>query len=129
MGILERIFGKSKPKKHEDNYPEDNYLADTCKVTITDEYIKVEHPERKTEEILWTDIEQIKLINTDSGTFYPDVWMALIGEHSGCLIPQGAEGFQAVYDIVSKYENFDFENFTKSMSCTDDEEFLVWEKE
>jgi hypothetical protein len=118
MGIFERIFGKPKPKNPEDNFT----------VTITKEYIRVEHPERKTEEVLWNDITEIKLINTNAGPFAPDVWLALLGENSGCLIPQGAKGFETVYDIISKYENFNFENFIKSMSCTDNEEFLLWKK-
>lgn len=118
MGILEKIFGKPKPKN-----PEDNFI-----VTITDEFIRIEHPERKTEEILWNDIEEIKLINTDAGPFAPDVWLALLGENSGCLIPQGTKGFETVYDIISKYENFNFENFISSMSCTDNKEFLLWKK-
>jgi hypothetical protein len=118
MGILEKIFGKPKPKN-----PEDNFI-----VTITDEFIRVEHPERKTEEILWKDIKEIKLINTDAGPFAPDVWLVLLGDNSGCLIPQGSNGFETVYDIISKYENFNFENFISSMSCTDNEEFLLWKK-
>ena len=119
MGILDRLFGKSKPKN-----PEDEYI-----ITITDEAVKVEHPRRETEAILWDDIEVIELINTDDGPFVPDVWLALIGKNSGCLIPQGTKGFETVYDIVSKYENFNFENFIKSMSCTANEEFLLWKKE
>ncbi|MBF4505120.1 hypothetical protein IRZ83_00480 [Flavobacterium sp. JLP] len=119
MGILQKIFGKSKPKN-----PEDNFL-----VTITKEFIRVEHTERKTEEILWNDIKEIKLINTEDGPFLPDVWLALLGENSGCLIPHGTKGFEAVYDIISKYENFNFDNFISSMSCTDNKEFLLWKKE
>jgi hypothetical protein len=119
MGIFDKLFGKSKPKN-----PEDEYVT-----SITDESIKVEHPRRETETILWKDIEAIKLINTDEGPFAPDVWLVLIGKNSGCLIPQGSKGFETVYNIVSEYENFNFENFIKSMSCTDNEEFLLWKKE
>ncbi|WP_426485652.1 hypothetical protein [Flavobacterium sp. 2] len=119
MGILEKIFGKPKPKN-----PEDFFL-----VTINKEFIRVEHPERKTEEILWKDIDEIKLINTDDGPFVPDVWLALLGENSVCLIPHGAKGFETVYEIISKYDNFNFDNFISSMSCTDNEEFLLWKKE
>ena len=118
MRILEKIFGKPKPKN-----PEDNFI-----VTITDEFIRIEHPERKIEEILWNDIKEIKLINTNAGPFAPDVWLAMLGDNSGCLIPQGSKGFEPVYDIISKYENFNFENFISSMSCTENEEFLLWKK-
>jgi hypothetical protein len=119
MGILDRLFGKLKPK-----IPEDEYL-----ITTTEEFIKVEHPRRETETILWKDIEAIKLINTDEGPFAPDIWLVLIGKDSGCLIPQGSKGFETVYNIVSEYENFNFENFIESMSCTDNAEFLLWRKE
>ena len=111
---------KSK-KKHKE--PEEYYT-----VTITEDFIRVEHPKQKTEEIAWSDIEEIKLINTDQGPFLPDVWLALLGRETGCLIPQGAEGYDTVYDRVSKYEGFDFENVVKSMGCVDNAEFLLWKK-
>jgi hypothetical protein len=116
MKLFDKIFGKSNPKN-----PEDDYL-----VTITEELIKVEHPRRKTEQILWKDINEIRLINTDEGPFLPDVWLALIGDNSGCLIPDGAQGYDTIYDIVSKYENFNFENVIKSMACTNNDQFLLW---
>ena len=116
MGLFDKIFGKSKPKQ-----PFDNYI-----VTITDELVKVEHPKRKTEQIFWKDINEIKLINTDAGPVAPDIWLILIGENIGCSIPHGSEGYDRVYEIVSKYENFDFGNVIKSMSCAENEQFHLW---
>ena len=83
---------------------------------------------RKTEKILWKDILEIKFINTDSGPAAPDVWLTILGKNSACLIPQGAKGFETVYDIVSKYEGFNFENVTKSMRSTNNDEFILWKK-
>ena len=117
MGLFSRLF--SKNKKH----PEDDFM-----VSITNESIKVEHPKRKTEQVEWKNIKEIKMINTDSGPWLPDVWLALIGENDGCLIPQGANGYDHVYEIVSKYEGFNFENVIKSMPCTDNAEFKLWNK-
>ncbi|MEL1244432.1 hypothetical protein AAEO56_09185 [Flavobacterium sp. DGU11] len=99
------------------------------KITITDTSVKAEHPKRKTEEIRWEAINVIKLINTDQGPWLPDVWLALLGDNHGCLIPQGAEGFDAVYQIVSKYPGFRFENVMESMQCTGNAEFLLWAKD
>ena len=118
MSFFDRLFKKTKPKQPEDDYT----------VTITDKFIKVEHPHRKTEQVVWEHIIQIKLINTDQGPWSPDVWLALLGDEDGCLIPQGAKGFDEVYEIVSKYEGFNFENFIKAMSCTDNAEFELWTK-
>ncbi|MDR1191020.1 MAG: hypothetical protein LBK60_05050 [Verrucomicrobiales bacterium] len=88
----------------------------------------MEHHDFKPEEILWKDIIEIRLVNTDEGPSYPDIWLALIGRESCCHIPQEATGFTQVYDIVSKYEGFDFENVTKSMCSTSNEQFLLWRK-
>jgi hypothetical protein len=118
INILNRIFNKKEQQ------PEDYYT-----VTITETFVRIEHPERATEEVKWQDIEMIKLINTDQGPWLPDVWLALLGKESGCLIPQGAEGFDEVYETVSQYPNFNFENTIKSMSCTDNAEFDLWSKE
>lgn len=118
MRFFDRLFRKVKHKNPEDDFT----------VTITDKFIKVEHPHRETEQVMWENIKQIKLINTDQGPWLPDVWLALLGDEDGCLIPQLAKGFNEVYGIVSKYEGFNFENFIKSMSCTDNAEFDLWTK-
>jgi len=116
MGFFNNLFLKEKSKNTEDDFI----------VTITDNYVRVEHPNRKTEEICWNDIIEIRFINTNTGPFAPDIWLALIGSSSGCLIPQGAKGCDKIYDIVSKYDGFDFENVIKSMSSSDNEQFLLW---
>lgn len=118
MSFFDRLFKKKKRKS-----PEDDFI-----ITITDKFIKVEHPLRKTEQVLWENIKHIKVINTDEGPWLPDVWLALFGIKDGCLIPQGAKGFEEVYDTVSTYEGFNFENFIKSMSCTGNAEFDLWTK-
>ena len=94
--------------------PEDYYT-----VTLSDTSVKVSHPKQPIEEIHWDNIRLIKLINTDAGPVMPDIWLALIGDQEKCFIPHGAKGCDEVYDIVSKYEGFNFENVIKSMSCTD----------
>lgn len=68
------------------------------------------------------------LINTDEGPFLPDVWLVLVGDNGSCSLPQGCIGYDQVYDIVSKYEGFDFENEIKSMKCTANQQFLLWKK-
>ncbi len=116
MGLFD--FLKNKPKQPEDYF----------EVTITDEMVSVEHPQRKKEQVKWADIETIKIITTDQGPAQPDVWIALLGSETGCLIPQGAKGYDEIYDRISQYEDFNFENVIKAMGSTDNEEFLVWSK-
>ena len=122
MGFWDKIFGSKNEKKIR-KQPEDYYETE-----ITDVYVKVTHPKRETEQIDWNEIEEIKLINTDEGPLLPDVWLILMGNGKGCSIPQGSDGWNRVYDKVSKYDGFNFENVIKSASCADNEIFELWNK-
>ena len=74
------------------------------------------------------EIEEIKIVNTDEGPFLPDVWLLLIGKEKECSIPQGSKGWDEVYDIISKYEGFNFENVIQSATCTENKTFEIWNK-
>lgn len=119
INIFKNLFNISKRKNPEDHY----------QTLITEEFVRVEHPKRKTEQISWKDIDIIMLMNTNAGPVSPDIWLALLGKNSGCLIPHGSSGYDDVYEIISKYDNFNFKNVIKSMSCTENKEFLLWKRE
>jgi len=120
MGLFGKKMKTEEPSKG---------LVNPFVVSISDDFVMIEHPERKTEMIRWDDIVEIWFINTDAGPVAPDIWLALIGRESSCLIPTSdCDGYDEVYDIVSKYEGFDFKNVVKSMSCTENERFFLWRK-
>lgn len=123
MKFLQKLLNlfKEPEKKLQ---PEEYYI-----VTITESSVRVEHPGRQPEEILWNNIKEIRLINTEDGPWLPDIWLALIGDTESCLIPHGSKGFDEVYEIVSKYKGFNFENFGKSMTSTSNEQFLLWRQQ
>jgi hypothetical protein len=120
MNIFTKLFSKKSLKQPEDDY----------KVTITTEWICVEHPKHGTRTVFWQEISEIRMINTDVVPFAPDIWLALFStDTQPCLIPHGSKGCEDVYNIVSKYEGFDFENVIKSMSSVSNEQFLLWRKD
>jgi hypothetical protein len=118
MGFFSKIFGVKNLQSFEDKYI----------TLVTDELVRVKHSSRKTQEIIWKDIKEILLHNTDEGPFLPDVWLVLVGDSVSCSIPQGCKGYEQVYNIVSKYEGFNFENVIASMSSTNNEQFLLWKR-
>lgn len=131
MEFFNRLFGKSGTQNPKQNAISGHgaptrYLEDDFTVTITDEYVKVEHPQNQPECIRWEEIMEIRLVNTDDGAWLPDVWYALIGKETGCLIPQGAPGSENLYDIISKYEGFNYQQVIAPMTCTDNAQFIVW---
>jgi hypothetical protein len=118
MGLFDFMKQKlTEPKKQ----PEDFY-----DIKITDEFVSVSHPKFGEEQIKWKDIETIKIITTDEGPFLPDFWIGLFGQNKKCLLPQGARGYDEVYDIISKYDRFNFENVIAATGSTDNNEFLIW---
>ena len=90
--------------------------------------MKVEHPKWGIEMLIWTDLQKVFYINTDEGPWLPDLWLTLVGNNSSCRIPLGVKGFEEVYNTVSKFPGFDFDNAVKAISCTDNAEFLLWTK-
>lgn len=116
MGLFNKLFKRRKRMEAEDFY----------NLTLTENYLRIEHPKLETQQLYWNDIQEIKLINTDEGPWLPDVWLSLANGDNRCLIPQGAVGYDEIYERVSKYEEFNFENVIQSMTCTDNQEFLLW---
>lgn len=97
-------------------------------ITVNDDYIKIEHPERKTEMIKWNAIEHIAMMKTDGRGVLPSIWLILAGKGSGCVLPEGVHGFKTVMRIVSDYEGFSVENVVLAMNKTDDEPVPLWNR-
>ena len=51
-----------------------------------------------------------------------------MGKNSGCSMPHSAPKYGDVFEIISKYEGFNFDEYIKSVSCTKNARFEVWEK-
>ena len=95
---------------------------------ITDDFISVEHPDLGKEELRWADIIAIDIITTDKGPFEPDVWLVMRSETLSCRIPQGAPNYDRVYDTVSAWPNFNFDNVIQAMMSTENATFELWRK-
>ncbi|RYE23149.1 MAG: hypothetical protein EOP42_23565 [Sphingobacteriaceae bacterium] len=120
MKLLDRLKGLYSLLKRQ---PEDDYV-----VLISDDCVQVNHPWWGNKIIKWTDIEQVLLVNTDQGPWFPDVWLTLVGCNGSFKIPLGAKGYEEIYAVVSNYEGFNFENVIESMSCTERATFILWDK-
>ncbi|WP_375580333.1 hypothetical protein ABWH96_04660 [Marivirga tractuosa] len=119
MRLIDKLFKRLEPKKQ----PEDYY-----DIAVTQEYIKVEHPERKTGQINWNDIDEIVVVTTDEGPFLPDFWLVLLGKDNSCSLPQGAPKYDEVFEIISMYEGFNFDEYIKSVSSVEKARFELWKR-
>jgi hypothetical protein len=78
--------------------------------------------------IIWKNLREVTMLTTADGPLMPDLFLVLIGDGDGCLIPQGAQGYDELYDIVSKYEGFNFDNVLLASVCTEEKLFPLWKK-
>lgn len=110
------------------NQTEDNEKTDKSKAFCNDEGLSVEHTNGTIESALWDEIIKISVITTDQGPYTDDVFIVLFKEEKGVLVPSGAEGYNEVYERVSKFDGFDFQRYIDSMSSTINKEFICWER-
>lgn len=110
------------------NQTVDNGKTHKSKVLCNDEGVSVEHTNGTIESALWDEIIKISVITTNQGPIADDVFLVLFKEEEGVLIPSEAEGYNEVFERVSKFDEFDFQKYIDSMSSTINKEFICWER-
>jgi hypothetical protein len=82
------------------------------------------------EHILWSDIDQIRIITTDDGPYGEDVYFALSdSQGKGCLVPHDAAvRTQLLEELQSRFPGLDNDAVIRAMGSTSNNSFLVWER-
>ena len=82
----------------------------------------------QTGSVSWDGITRVSIVTTDKGPFEDDVFLCLyLSDNKRILIPSENSGYTPVYDVVSKFDGFDFSKVIDSMACPYNNEFLCWE--
>jgi hypothetical protein len=97
-------------------------------VTLDEQEVRCRRPSGETESVAWDDLNSVIVETNDTGPWGMDVWWLLLGVDgiSGCSIPQGATGDQALLHKLLSLPDFDSEQFIAAMSCADNQRFLCW---
>jgi hypothetical protein len=103
--------------------PESNWV-----VTLSDEEISCTRPNGKVESLKWNDLKLVTIETTDEGPFVADVFWCLAGETSGCVVPLGATGEEAMLERLQALPGFDNEQLIEAMASTSNQRFLLWRK-
>jgi hypothetical protein len=99
-------------------------------VRLSDSGVYCDRPDGSVERVAWDDLQAVIVHTTADGPALPDVFWILVGTSagSGCVIPHGATGDAALLERLQKLPGFDNEAFIRSMSSTDDQKFLCWQR-
>lgn len=98
------------------------------KVTVTDDHVRHDSPNGESEELKWSELQQVEIHTTDEGPSLPDVFLVLIGKESTCRIAQGATGEPALLERLQQLPGFDNEKLIDAMGSTSNERFVCWQR-
>lgn len=113
------FFNRFKKNRTEEKYQAEDYvvIANESGVTVT--------LPSGSKQIKWNEIKKINYHNTTDGPFFPDVFLQIVSGSTTIEIPIDADGYEDVYNIVSKYEGFDFKGTIIAMTTVGDTEEII----
>jgi hypothetical protein len=97
-------------------------------VTVSENEVSCTRPNGKVESLKWDDLEVVAVETTNEGPFVADVFWYLAGETSGCVVPLGATGEDAMLKRLQTLPGFDNETLSKAMASTSNQRFILWRK-
>jgi hypothetical protein len=129
FGWLKRLFS-SKPTPP--RAPAGSRLQPESRfvVTVDERHVVCRRPSGEEEIVTWHDLDAVIVETNDTGPWGVDVWWLLVSRDglTGCAIPQGATGEEALLEALQSLPGFDNENLIAAMSCTDNRKFLCWRR-
>jgi hypothetical protein len=81
-----------------------------------------------TESVEWDDLHAVEIMTTDQGPFVDDVFFVLHGTHTGCVVPQEADGSNELFQRLQQLPGFDNKSVIEAMGSTDNARFLCWRR-
>ncbi len=121
--LLKKIWQKLKNNKGDNLFPEKDYI-----IEITEVKISCKRPNGLIEEVTWKELKKVEIHTTDQGPFVEDVFWVLYGNERDCIIPQGATNNEELLSRLQDLPDFNNKMLIEAMSCTDNNEFLIWQK-
>lgn len=118
MGWFARLFQRKVRQAPEADY----------EVVVGKEAALMRSPDSAMKMVLWADVSEVLIVTTDEGPWAPDVWLVMVTASDKVGVPQGANGYDALYDAVSKWDGFDYEAVIQAMSCAENAVFPVWKR-
>jgi hypothetical protein len=107
----------------------DNLLPEKLYVvTISETEVCCRAPSGETACVTWDGLGAVLIETDDTGPWGMDFLWMLLGEHDGCVIPQGATGEAALLERLQALPGFDNEAVIAANSCVENQRFLCWQR-
>jgi hypothetical protein len=98
-------------------------------VRCGDNVIDMDWPRGSRVSLSIDELRRVIICTTDGGPFDEDVFFVLEADESRYFIPQGAAGAAELLAFLQELPGFDNKAVIESMGCTDNREFVCWERQ
>lgn len=89
-----------------------------------------EYPGGKVSSLPWDDLQQVLLVTTADGPWYPDAWLVFHAPPQEFSLPTEAEGFDELLGVLEKrLPGFDFQAVIDAAGSTEQAVFQCWQRE
>jgi len=97
-------------------------------VEISDIALTCRTPDKITQFVSWSDLQQIDIITTDQGPLFPDFFWVFRGGQSQCVVPAGAAGEKEMLNFIQKLPGFDNKAGIEAIGSASNRIFLCWKR-
>jgi len=119
MGILDFFKSSRRPSGHQ-------YFAT---VEMTEGLVVCRRSTGLTESVRWSELDEVSILITSEGPWACDFFWVLLGQsETGCVIPNDAQGIEALIPHLQKLPGFNNSAVIQASTCTDDKKFLCWKR-
>ena len=117
-----RLFGWFKSRF--DMTPINRVSAVTCDGSL----LQFRWARGSTASVSWEDVRRVLIRTTDGGPFDDDVFFIVEASGNDYVIPQQATGAGQLLERLQQLPGFDNEAAIHSMGCTENKDFVCWER-
>ena len=97
-------------------------------VNVSERDVSTVRPDGMVESLAWNDLKAVAIETTDEGPYVMDVFWYLVGEHGGCVVPNGATGVPELLKRLQTLPGFDNAALCNAMASTANAKFILWRK-
>ncbi|MBX9853101.1 MAG: hypothetical protein K2X86_15265 [Cytophagaceae bacterium] len=98
-------------------------------VKFDEEFISCSHPEKITETVKWSDVNEIFAIVSHKTPDDPYFWVLLSSERGqGCMFPLAAKNSRDAIEKFLGYEGFDLNVWAEALRSIENKKYLVWKR-
>ena len=121
LGAAHKVWEGFSDRYEDSLHPQREFV-----ITIEDDVVRVQHPERPDQTLRFSDVESMRVETNDSGPWGHDFWIVQTSGASELDFPSGATGDKEIVDRGLALERFDLGSWGEAIRSRRNATFVCW---